>query len=87
MYDTWLEAVEQGDLAGVCMADMSAVFDVVDLLLQKLKLYGFDRDAVQRMWSYLAHRSQGFTGSLSMLLPLEAAVLQGSILGPMSYPK
>ena len=49
MYDTWLEAVEQGDLAGVCMVDMSAAFDVVDidLLLQKLKLYGFDRDAVQ----------------------------------------
>ena len=55
MHDTWLEAVEQGNLAGVCMVDMSAAFDVVDtqLLLEKMKLYGFDRDAVQWMWSYL----------------------------------
>ena len=48
MYDTWLDAVEQGDLVGVCMVDMSAAFDVVDtkLLLHKMSLYGFDRDAV-----------------------------------------
>ena len=30
MYDTWLDAVEDGDLAAVCMVDMSAAFDVVD---------------------------------------------------------
>ena len=89
MYDTWLEAVEQGDLAGVCMVDMSAAFDVVDtqLLLQKLDLYGFDRKAVQWFWSYLTYRSQGvyIEGSMSSLLPLEAGVPQGSILGPLFY--
>ena len=44
--------MEQGDLAGICMVDMSAAFDEVDteLLLEKIKLYGFDRDAVQWMW-------------------------------------
>jgi hypothetical protein len=33
--------------------DMSSACDVVDtnLLLEKMKLYGFDRDAVQWMWS------------------------------------
>lgn len=30
MYDTWLDAVEHGELAGVCMVDMSAAFDVVE---------------------------------------------------------
>ena len=87
MYDTWLDAVEHGDLAGVCMVDMSAAFDVVDteLLLEKMKLYGFDRDAVQWMWSYLTYRSQGvyIEGSTSRLLPLEAGEPQGSILGPV----
>ena len=89
MYDTWLEAAEHGDLAGVCMVDMSAAFDVVDtnLLLEKMKIYGFDRDAVQWMWSYLTYRSQGvyIEGSMSRLLPLEAGVPQGSILGPIFY--
>ena len=89
MYDTWIEAAEDGDLAGVCMLDMSAAFDVVDtrLLLEKMKLYGFDRDAVQWMWSYLTYRSQGvyMEGSMSKLLPLEAGVPQGSILGPVFY--
>ena len=84
MYDTWLDAVEQGDLAGVCMVDMCAAFDVVDtqLLLKKLELYGFDRRTVQWMWSYLTYRSQGvyIEGSMSGLLPLEAGVPQGSIL-------
>ena len=53
MYTTWLEALEEGDMAGVCMINMSAAFDVVDteLLLQKLKLYGFDQHSVQWIWS------------------------------------
>ena len=89
MYDTWLEAAEHGVLAGVCMVDMSAAFDVVDteLLLEKMKLYGFDIDAIQWKWSYLTYCSQGvyIEGSMSSLLPLEAGVPQGSILGPVFY--
>ena len=71
------------------MLDMSAAFDVVDteLLLEKMKLYGFDRDAVQWMWCYLTYRSQGvyIEGSMSKLLSLEAGVPQGSILCPVFY--
>ena len=89
MYTTWLDALEQGDMAGVCMIDMSAAFDVVDtnLLLEKLKLYGLDRNALQWVWSYLTYRSQAvyIEGSISGLLPLEAGVPQGSILGPVLY--
>jgi hypothetical protein len=41
MYDMWMDSVDNDDL---CMVDMSAALDVVDtgLLLEKLKLYGFD---------------------------------------------
>ena len=89
MYTTWLDAIEEGDMAGVCMIDMSAAFDVVDtqLLLKKLELYGFDRNAIQWAWSYLTYRSQAvyIEGSLSSLLPLEADVPKGSILGPLFY--
>ena len=40
MYTTWLDALDHGEMAGVCMIDMSAAFDVVgtNLLLEKLKL-------------------------------------------------
>ena len=55
------------------------------LLLDKLKLYGFDRNAIQWTWSYLTYRPQAvyIEGSLSNLLPLEAGVPHGSILGPI----
>ena len=89
MYTTWLDALEQGDMAAVCMIDMSAAFDVVDtaLLLDKMKMYGFDRNAVQWTWSYLTYRSQSvyIEGSLSSPLSLIAGVPQGSILGPLFY--
>ena len=88
-YTTWLDALKQGDLAAVCMIDMSAAFDVVDieLLLEKLKLYGLDRNAVQWVWSYLTYRSQSvyIEGTMSRLLSLEAGVPQGSIIGPLFY--
>ena len=89
LYDTWLGALEGGDMAGVCMLDMSAAFDIVDteILLEKLKYYGFDQNSMQWTWSYLTHRSQGvyIDGAMSSLLPLEAGVPQGSILGPLFY--
>ena len=89
MYDTWVEAAENGKLAGVAMADMSAAFDVVDtdILLAKARLYGVTRDTEQWLWSYLTGRSQCVTigGATSSTLPLEAGVPQGSILGPALY--
>ena len=89
MYDSWLQAVESGQLAGVCLLDMSAAFDVVDhdLLLQKLSLYGFDESIICWIRSYLSDRSQCviIDGSLSKLLAVDAGVPQGSILGPLFY--
>ena len=89
MYDGWLQAAEAGQMAGVCLLDMSAAFDVVDhgLLTDKLALYGFDQDAVDWVTSYLGERSQCVVieGCLSNLKPFNAGVHEGSILGPMLY--
>ena len=89
MYDTWVQAVDKGELAGVCMLDMSAAFDVVDhgILISKLKLYGFDENALQWMGNYLSGRSQAvyIDGSLSSFLTVDIGVPQGSILGPLCY--
>ena len=89
MYDSWVSATERGELAGAALIDMSAAFDVVDteLLLEKCKLYNFERNTVQWLWSYLSERSQ-YTyigGSQSSSKALEAGVPQGSILGPVLY--
>ena len=89
MYGGWVQAVESGELAGVCLLDMSAAFDVVDhnLLIQKLSLYGFDDESLGWVNSYLSGRSQCvlIEGCLSKLLPVNVGVPQGSILGPLFY--
>ena len=89
MYDGWLQAAEAGQMAGVCLLDMSAAFDVVDhgLLTDKLALYGFDQNALDWLTSYLGDRSQCvlIEGCLSKLQPVHAGVPQGSILGPLLY--
>ena len=89
MYDTWVESVDRGDMAGVMMLDLSAAFDLVDhqLLLQKLELMGFDQQAVVWMWSYLTSRSQCVyvDGKLSGWEAVDVGVPQGSVLGALLY--
>ena len=89
MYDSWVQAVDKGELVGVCMLDMSAAFDVVDhsILLSKLQLYGFNDTALKWMGNYLSGRSQAVyvDGTMSSYLPVEVGVPQGSILGPLCY--
>ena len=89
MYPTWLDALEHGNMARVCMFDMNAAYVVMDteILLDKLKVSGFDRNSVQWIWSFLTYISKAvyIEGSLSNLLTLEAGVPQGSILGTILY--
>ena len=89
MYDTWVKSVDEGELSGVCLLDMSAAFDIVDhdLLLQKLSLYGFEDSALAWIRSYLSDRRQcvSIDSSLSNMLHIETGVPQGSILGPILY--
>ena len=89
MYDTWVEEVDNGNMVGVMMVDLSAAFDMVDhsLLLQKLQLFGLDDRAVAWMKSYLTARCQSVLvdGCLSPPLDIPCGVPQGSILGPLMY--
>ena len=89
MYDSWVEAAENGKLAGIALVDMSAAFDVVDtkILLKKCELFNFDGNTLDWLESYLMGRSQCtyISGSTSKVLSLEAGVPQGSVLGPSLY--
>ena len=89
LYDSWVEAIEKGEMSAVVMIDQSAAFDCVDhrILRDKLALYGFDPDALIWIESYLSEREQschveGFTSSP---LSVSVGVPQGSILGPLLY--
>ena len=81
--------IEENKFTGVCFLDLSAAFDIVDhsLLLQKLKLYGFDDNSLTWIKSYLEGRYQSvyIEGKMSEALSVTSGVPQGSILGPLLY--
>ena len=48
-FDFWMKSIDEGKFTGSLLLDLSAGFDVIDfdLLLGKLRLYGFNDNAVQ----------------------------------------
>uniref|UniRef100_A0A4W5P3U4 Reverse transcriptase domain-containing protein n=1 Tax=Hucho hucho TaxID=62062 RepID=A0A4W5P3U4_9TELE len=89
MTDDWLKSMDDGKLVGAVLLDFSAAFDVIDheLLLGKLKCYGFKDAALSWMESYLSRRRQKvfFNGSFSNSKDIHCGVPQGSCLGPLLY--
>ena len=60
MYEKWVMAARKGQVSGVVLVDLSAAFDLVtpSLLIQKLKIYGFEEDITTWILSYLTDRYQ-----------------------------
>ena len=89
MIDSWIMGIEEGDMAGVFLLDMSSAFDTVNhkILFKKMSLYGFNDDVIDWFKSYLLNRRQCVTinGCLSRTLKVPIGVPQGSILGPLLY--
>ena len=58
MYDKWVKAASKGQVSGVVLVDLSAAFDLVspDLLIQKMRIYGFQEDILCWISSYLTDR-------------------------------
>ena len=89
MYGHWIDAVENGEMAGIMMLDLSAAFDLVNhqILLKKLALMGMDKDVVDWLFSYLTDRAQCvyIDGQLSEMKKVTIGVPQGSVLGALLY--
>ena len=89
MYDRWIRAAHSGQLSGVVMLDLSAAFDLVDseLLIKKLKIYGFDEDSLSWISSYLQNRFQAvwIDHAMSEFSHCQFGVPQGSNLGPLLF--
>ena len=58
MLEKWKKAVDKGEYVSALFMDLSKAFDTInhDLLLAKLKAYGFSLNAVKLMYSYLKIR-------------------------------
>ena len=89
IHDRWVKAAAAGQVSGAVLLNLSAAFDLVDpsILLQKLRVYGLDKDMIQWIESYLTERRQGvwIDHVLSEYLPCDVGVPQGSILGPLLF--
>ena len=72
MYDRWVRSAHEGKLSGVVLLDLNSAFDLVDpeLLLKKLKIYGFEGHILEWLGSYMTHRHQAvwIDNSLSSFL-------------------
>lgn len=89
MTDDWLWEMENNNIIGVVLLDFSAAFDIIDheILLKKLKSYGFVESALQFISSYLSDRRQlvYYNGCYSDSKTVKHGVPQGSCLGPILY--
>ena len=89
MLDKWLKAMDQGKLAGALLTDLSKAFDCInhELLIAKLETYGFDKESLAYVYSYLSDRKQRtkINTSFSEWAQISSGVPQGSILGPLLF--
>ena len=83
MLERWKQATDKGEYISVMYMDISKAFDTInhDLLLAKLRAYGFSTSALNLLYSYLKYRKQKIVinNKRSSSEVLIADVPQGSI--------
>ena len=88
-FEKWRKAVDSEECVSALFLDLSKAFDTInhDLLLAKLKAYGFSPNALKLMHSYLNNRKQQvqINNKFSSESTVIAGVPQGSIDGPLLF--
>ena len=89
MIEKWRRSVDGSGQAGALLTDLSKAFDCIDhgLLIAKLYAYGFDKNSLYFINSYLKGRKQRtkINSSYSAFAEILFGVPQGSILGPLLF--
>ena len=87
--DDLLRVIDKGYVVGLISLDLEKAFDLIshDLLLKKLKYFGFDESVINWFRNYLTQRRQITTvnGNESQSSFVQNGVPQGSILGPLLF--
>jgi hypothetical protein len=89
LIDNVLLYLDEGKSPISIFLDLSKAFDTIDhnILLNKLKYYGFNNESLTLISSYLCGRKQyvEFEDVCSNKLPVVTGVPQGSVLGPLFF--
>ena len=89
MIEKWKKALDKGEYVSALFMDFSKAFDTTnhDLLISKLKAYGFSKEVLKLMKSYLKNRKQlvQITNKFSSERDVIAGVPQGSMDGLLLF--
>ena len=89
LIEEWRHNLDCNLTVGAVLMDLSKAFDCIphDLLIAKLDAYGFSKEALIYIYSYLKGRKQGvkIDSIVSDFLEILSGVPQGSILGPILF--
>ena len=83
------KSLDKKENVGLVMMDLSKAFDCIshDLLIAKLYAYGFDKNSIRLIYSYLKGRHQRvkINSEYSSWKEIIDGVPQGSVLGPLLF--
>ena len=87
--EKWKASLDNGDVFGALLTDLSKAFDCIshELLIAKLDAYHFDFDSLCYLNDYLSNRKQRtkVSNKYSFWSIILSGVPQGSILGPLLF--
>ena len=89
MIEEWRVKLDNDNIVGAILMDLSKAFDCIphDLLIAKLHAYGLDENALVLIYSYLKRQKQSvrINNTYSSFQTILSGVPQGSVLGPILF--
>ena len=89
LLEEWREKLDKNFIVGAVLMDLSKAFDCIphDLIIAKLAAFGFKRETLRLIYSYLKGRKQcvKINNTYSDYNEIISRVPQGSILGPVFF--